>query len=90
MTLPAPRRTVRAALDTLAVIEHRDPAGHARVTGGAVAATSRALRVGEPYVRDVLGRPDALPSPLRDDVLYLYALHVERGVRAYCRRPAGL
>ena len=89
MTPFAPRRTARAAFETLALIEHADPAGHARVTGGAVAATSRALRVGERYVRAVLGRPEALPSPLRDDVLYLYATHVERGVRAYCRRPAG-
>ena len=89
MTLPAPRRSVRAAFETLAVIQHRDPDGYARVTGGAVAATSRALHVTEPYVRDVLGRPDALPSALRDDVLYQYAVHVERGVRTYCRRSAG-
>ena len=86
MTLPAPRRTTRAAFETLTVLAHRDPAGHDRVTGGAVAATARALHVTEPYVRDVLARPDALPSPLRDDVLYQYATHVERGVRTYCRR----
>ena len=86
MTLPAPRRSTRAALETLAVLAHRDPAGHDRVTGGAVTATARALGVTGPYVRDVLARPDALPSPLRDDVLYHYATHVERGVQAYCRR----
>ena len=86
MTLPAPRRTTRAAFETLTVLAHRDPAGHDRITGGAVAATARALRVTEPYVRDVLARPDALPSLLRDDVLYQYATHVERGVRTYCRR----
>lgn len=86
MTFPAPRRSTRAALETLAVLAHRDPAGHERITGGAVAATARALRVTGSYVRDVLARPDALPSPLRDDVLYQYACHVERGVRTYCRR----
>ena len=89
MTPFAPRRTVRAAFETLSVIEHRDPDGYAFVTGGAVAATSRALRVGERYVRAVITRADALPSPLRDDVLYHYAVNVERGVRTYCRRSAG-
>ena len=88
MTPFAPRRTVRAAFETLSVIEHADPGGHARVTGGAVAATARALHVTERYVRAVLEQPDALPSPLRDDVLYLYATHVERGVRTYCRQPS--
>ena len=37
--------------------EHRDPDGYEFVTGGAIAATSRTLRVGEAYV---------LPSRLRE------------------------
>lgn len=86
MTFPAPDRSARAAFETLTVIQHRDPDGYAFVTGGAIAATSRTLRVGEAYVRDVIARADALPSPLRDDVLYQYALHVARGVQAYCQR----
>ena len=86
MTPPPPRRSVRAAFETLTVIRHRDPDGYASVTGGAVAATSQTLSIGEAYVRDVLGRAEVLASPLRDDVLYHYALHVARGVQTYCRR----
>lgn len=85
MDFPIPRRTTRAAFETLAVIEHRDPVGHSFVTDGAVNATSRALGITEQYVIDVLSRSDALPSPLRDDVLYIYAENVERGVKTYCR-----
>ncbi len=90
MDLPIPRRTTRAAFETLAVIEHRDPAGHSFVTEGAINATSRALGVTEQYVADVLQRADALPSALRDDVLYLYAVNVERGVKTYCRARTGV
>ena len=86
MIPPAPRRSTRAAFETLAVIRHRDPGGYFSVTDGAVAATSRELFLTEPYVRTVIERGEVLPSPLRDDVLYRYAGHVERGVRTYCRR----
>lgn len=89
MDLPIPSRSTRAAFETLAVIEHRDPAGHSFVTEGAINATSRALGVTEQYVTDVLRRADALPSALRDDVLYLYAVNVERGVKTYCRTRSG-
>ena len=90
MDLPIPRRTTRAAFETLAVIEHRDPKGHHFVTSGAVSATSRALGLSETYVADVLDRADALPSPVRDDVLYLYAVNVEQGVKTYCRTRTGV
>ena len=89
MDLPIPRRTTRAAFDTLAVIEHRDPSGHVSVTDGAITATSRALGLTRQYVSAVLERADAFPSALRDDVLYLYAVNVERGVKTYCRTRTG-
>ncbi len=89
MELPIPSRTTRAAFETLAVIEHRDPTGHSFVTEGAITATSLALGVTEQYVTDVLRRSDALPSALRDDVLYLYAMKVEQGVKTYCRARSG-
>lgn len=85
MTDHAPRNTTRAAFHTLAVIEHRDPAGYLTVTDGAVSATSLALGVADDYVADVLRRADDYPAAVRDDILYHYAENVERGVQVYCR-----